>query len=514
MKVRQRTVCHTCRAKKLGCDGKQPACSQCLLTGKRCGGYQHDLIFVQCSLKRRAVSHARFKEPEKTSIGELDINTYRARNTDSSSLSNKEMTVDCLTTMSSRLNRTSIDELTALVVWHYTPECELSWLSSVWSTSRPRICGAWVEVLPSITGLGCHEPLLSSAIKALAVSIRNKGQGESAWKSDSIEAYGSALRSLNKGLRVITNTPSHELVAAIMCLTLAELMIPSSESAWNAHAHVRGVSELLRISGPEIYASGILHKLFVGFRPIMIFEAFRSRRSTFLALDEWKVIPFHLHPPSSMQSLLSEAVTLPAALQNSDRLEILPLDKANVLAHEALLLFFDVLRRLKRWNESFRKEMHGPLHWPNSTSTSKSSQPTSVLICSPTFWFPSISVANTLTHFWAFQIICLVHIHKLESSYASLDNERFVMETEVPVRSLKDNSIELATRICQSMKYMMQNDMKLYGSTSTWFPLSAAYDIFKYYGKETEEQLAWCRGIIAQLVQSGLYITPMFSRSG
>ncbi|KAG7143083.1 hypothetical protein HYQ46_007531 [Verticillium longisporum] len=45
MKIRQITTCHTCRARKLACDGKTPACTQCTKSGRECAGYQHDLIF-------------------------------------------------------------------------------------------------------------------------------------------------------------------------------------------------------------------------------------------------------------------------------------------------------------------------------------------------------------------------------------------------------------------------------------------------------------------------------------
>ncbi|KAH7013945.1 hypothetical protein EDB80DRAFT_711077 [Ilyonectria destructans] len=45
MKIRKATVCSTCRSRKLGCDGKRPACSQCFLWGCKCPGNQANLIF-------------------------------------------------------------------------------------------------------------------------------------------------------------------------------------------------------------------------------------------------------------------------------------------------------------------------------------------------------------------------------------------------------------------------------------------------------------------------------------
>ncbi|TAQ91390.1 hypothetical protein B7494_g312 [Chlorociboria aeruginascens] len=496
------------KVKRRTCDGKLPACSQCLATGQGCGGYQYDLIFIDGSPNKGIVSQSRSKDLKETGVGQLNRHVHGKRIPHTPSLGNEEMIFRCPSPTSTSLNRISLEEITASVVWHYTPECELPWLFTASSTSESRICGAWVEVLPSITGHGCNEQVLPSAIKAFAVSILNKGLGHGLWKSDAIQAYGSALRALNKGLLAAMKTHRLELAAAIMCMALAELMFPSSKSA--CITHVRGVSELMRTLGPEAYSGGSPHKLFIGFRPILIFEAFRSRQSTFLALEEWKTTPFRLHPPSSMQCLLSEAVSLPAALQNVDRLEQLPPDVANDLAHEALHPLLDILGRLKTWNESYRYGTQGPLYWSKSVSSTQTKASSSSHI---SLWFPCISVANILTHFWAIRVICLVHIDKLASSYVSLNYEGLLQKIHIPVKSLKDDSIELATRICQSMEYTMQDEMKLYGLASTLFPLSTAHDTFKFYGKETEEQLAWCQGIIANLARGGLYLAPLFSKA-
>jgi hypothetical protein len=42
------------------------------------------------------------------------------------------------------------------------------------------------------------------------------------------------------------------------------------DSAAGLSAHIKGVSQLLQTRGAEQYKSGILHKLFVGFRPLLV----------------------------------------------------------------------------------------------------------------------------------------------------------------------------------------------------------------------------------------------------
>lgn len=45
-------------------------------------------------------------------------------------------------------------------------------------------------------------------------------------------------------------------------------MFPNSTAGLTAH--IKGVGELIRSHGPEQYRNGTLHKLFVGFRPLLV----------------------------------------------------------------------------------------------------------------------------------------------------------------------------------------------------------------------------------------------------
>jgi hypothetical protein len=42
------------------------------------------------------------------------------------------------------------------------------------------------------------------------------------------------------------------------------------DSAAGLSTHIKGVSQLLQTRGPEQYKTGVLHKLFVGFRPLLV----------------------------------------------------------------------------------------------------------------------------------------------------------------------------------------------------------------------------------------------------
>jgi hypothetical protein len=61
---------------------------------------------------------------------------------------------------------------------------------------------------------------------------------------------------------------------------------------------------------------------------------------------------------------------------------------------------------------------------------------------------------------------------------------------------LRLDALGLSTKICQSMEYIMQDEMKSYGPASTLFPFKTAYDTFKMGGIQTQGHSEWCQSII------------------
>jgi hypothetical protein len=57
--------------------------------------------------------------------------------------------------------------------------------------------------------------------------------------------------------------------------------------------------------------------------------------------------------------------------------------------------------------------------------------------------------------------------------------------------------------ICQSIEYLMQDRMKLFGPTSITLPLHTAYETFEAGGQQTEEEFKWCRGILESIRSRG-----------
>lgn len=51
-------------------------------------------------------------------------------------------------------------------------------------------------------------------------------------------------------------------------VSLAQTILPTSSTGW--WRHVDGVGEWMRFWGPEQFSLGIRHRLFTGFRPLLV----------------------------------------------------------------------------------------------------------------------------------------------------------------------------------------------------------------------------------------------------
>lgn len=80
-------------------------------------------------------------------------------------------------------------------------------------------------------------------------------------------------------------------------------------------------------------------------------------------------------------------------------------------------------------------------------------------------WFPDITAANCMTHFWAFKILCITEMAELRRQ-----------NSEMPA---DDNSlpevIRLSNCIMRSTGYLTREEMKLFGIFSTYFPVHTVF---------------------------------------
>ncbi|KAK4189034.1 hypothetical protein QBC35DRAFT_381125, partial [Podospora australis] len=346
--------------------------------------------------------------------------------------------------------------------------------------------GAWAEVLPDLTRQGVDKVLIS-AIRAFAFSILVRHPEENITEAKALEAYSSALLSVHETLDAPQRPSPVELIAAVMCLLFAELILTTTLESWAAH--LEGLGKLIQTCEPEYFSSGIPHRLFVGARPALVVLAIQSRKSSFLTLEQWKVVPFREIVPSSMQVLLGEAAMLPSLIERLDKLSGADLEVAKVELRELMAS----RSRLEAWEIGFLTTREHPrvrYDVPGGYGT---------------LWFDSLTTANGLTHAWSFNVICLANIERIASHFPELSNDIGIARSEISREKKR-----LSIMICQSMEYLVQDNMKLFGPMSGILPLQTAFEAFRDGGSETMAELRWCEEMLMVYFKTFPFLSLFF----
>lgn len=488
MKIRQITTCHTCRARKLACDGKTPACTQCTKSGRECAGYQHDLIFrpptvsthhqtpiISAKRRRRnppAGNPKNKRQPSRPLKAEPGAKE-KAEGSRAAELIPRQRPE----TIHPPLTWPLLD-IISLVIQNFSPIEHLSKTGCASHTSKSsphRVCGAWVEALPELARDRQAELYLSPAIKTLAVSIVSRGKNGRAPVSDALEAQTIALSSIQSGLGQMMASNSNLLAAATMCLFLSEMVLPTSNSS--APIHAKGIGDLLQLHEPDFYSSGISHQLFVGFRPVMFIHVFMSRQKSFLAETQWLHAPFSESGAAPLQNLFSEMMNMPVTVGVVEGLDTMPLEQAQFAAQNALHNFETWVRQLVNLREA---QGDGGQYQCFSTEPPYDNR--------TALQFSSITAANYFTHIWALHIACAQNIRQIRRIFPCLVGD---VDPDLEALISKEAVVELAILILRSMQFLARAEFKLFGAASAVLPLNQAGEVLKREGADNADLWYW-----------------------
>ncbi|GFN17056.1 Zn(II)2Cys6 transcription factor domain-containing protein [Aspergillus tubingensis] len=334
MKVKSRSVCQNCRQRKYSCDGKRPSCSQCIATKRDCPGYEAVTFLPPKTSGQQIISSGPLESPISREA----------------SLSLSGSSTGCLILNLSAFRWSTDEEFFALVTEYFTP-----YFNGQEQYGRPKkhfstLCSPWLETVPLLLDTSRSTTLLSVSLRTLGYSIIAKGNRDrrrSQWDLCRAESYTKAVHSLSNKIAE-DDGGCNESAAAIMCLCLAEWLVPTSREGWIAH--IRGIGRMMEMCGPESFTGPIAHQLFIGFRPLVILEACISRQDTFLSSVEWQTIPFAFHEPSPLQTLLSHGSILPSVLRRVQTTDSLPLNERGPLCEGVIAELINTLQELDNEN--------------------------------------------------------------------------------------------------------------------------------------------------------------------
>lgn len=206
-----------------------------------------------------------------------------------------------------------------------------------------------------------------------------------------------------------------------------------------------------------------------------------------------------------MQTLLNKVAIIPSYLYQIDRVSE---NTGQTDPSEITALFssvVNILVGLENWEISLHHQSNGRCYWLrglDSQTESETPQDNNI-------WYPNITMANVFTHIWAFRIVCLTELEKLALLFPWLILEGMSLAGQCHLHRVQQDTVSLSKQVFSSMEYLMQDEMKLYGPASTFFPLRAIYQRSKTGEQWQMENIARCQSIVGRLVEKGLRSAPI-----
>lgn len=203
------------------CDGKRPACSQCLFLGRSCEGYQTDAVFVpyQPASQRRKPRKA--PGPSTAPGAAAQTSTARQSRTRRAGLAKARAQKAWRCPSPSPVESPTAGEFTAVILNSFTPGNKF--VPSSPDSSTLQVCGAWVGVLPRLAHEMGSEALIFAAVKAFGTAILDRGPHGKHMNFRSLEAYNSTLQRLQHDLVASKVTFDVKTAASIACLAMVEV---------------------------------------------------------------------------------------------------------------------------------------------------------------------------------------------------------------------------------------------------------------------------------------------------
>ena len=224
-----------------------------------------------------------------------------------------------------------------------------------------------------------------------------------------------------------------------------------------------------------------------------------NRRGTFLAQEKWTTTPFNGQSISILQLLLNRVCGLPGLLERyyaiGDLSDASKSDTVQRLWND----FHSILAGLREWEQNASSQASHPLVW------SRTDRGNSLLSSVHVLWFPNMMIANSLTHYWAFEIIVRIHLSNLHQILSAAENDGRQTHVHTCTEASKEKSLlTLADMICDSISYLLQPEMKLHGLGSAFFTIPSALRVFRREKNLSSGRLARCEQISDLLASRGI----------
>ncbi|KAJ5212591.1 uncharacterized protein N7498_004237 [Penicillium cinerascens] len=444
--------CKTCRRRRVKCDEVKPHCERCRKAKLQCEGYNQYAEFIDVTTRLTGKS---LPNDKKSAAVSPAGSTWPG---------DSVIELPCMPL----IRNPAFDE--QIIFTSHLINRLFSWHQE--STSPES--AAWILSLTRHTE--DEGDLSTSSLRALATAYFGKTHGHSELVRKGAGFYSRALTSLRRQLQDPNLVLEDEVLVAIICMGIYELVTFNQPNGW-LH-HWKGLARLTALRGPHRFQSGIAHALFPSLRSCIALGYIVERKRCFLEDPEWKTIPWAINgldskmPVSHLHDHLSD---LPGFLEDMDRVIQWPPGKPGLDEFKAACSrrIFATLQAVYAWRWKWEQK------FPNSTYliASDNVDREAVLGLPPApfksiIWFAS---ANRATELILYNSIRLVATRALEISGIHMDVPLSGTNPTDPLLPMQGCRRDVAVEICRMVNYHLHNLRRSSGALMVLFPVNVAY---------------------------------------
>lgn len=333
----------------------------------------------------------------------------------------------------------------------------------------------WTHFIPELVN---NDLSLQLAFLALSSSRIGHDSHDENLVTSSQSLYGKALREMQRALSDPKRRNTDEVILACSTLSLYEIFetqalaavhLGATPNGWLSHA--AGVGRLLEARGPESFATGKGHAIFLHVRILIAIRYSTARKTCFLAKPEWLTLPWKKQAKNMLHKMIDVMVFLPVVLETYDHLQAdtsLGCGEGRRERQSLLAKCIELDKQLQNWYTALCAEVNGRPLW-HTFPSDDASYPFSHL-----FRFDESVVAYTILLYWT----CAMMI---QSTMCQLQRQLGQGAAQSPdMDTLPDhiNPRIYAVNIAQSLPYMLHPDMGSLGPNLALFPLGMTFAFF------------------------------------
>ncbi|KAJ5956373.1 hypothetical protein N7501_010652 [Penicillium viridicatum] len=452
--------CRTCRRRRVKCNEEKPLCHRCQKGGFECEGYVEFAQFIDETSRLRKRAARRLALPSSCS---------------DSSETGLEAPVPIINCLLSVNPPWSENDIAITYLFNRAP--------------------AWTSILL------CQDnetELSTASVRALAMVYFAKVNKQHQVMHKGVSLYAHTLQTLQTKLHRQDQAMGDDVLVAIICLAIYELITLTQPRAWLSH--YQGLARLMSRRGPYRHQSGIAFAMMPTLRSCIAIGYIIERKRCFLEDPAWKTIPWAERglgsktPTDLLQDIMCD---IPGILQDQSEAALWhPND-----SREEELTFVFIPRVLSTLEALYSWRWNWESQFPNSTFITTpieyiSSGPISLPLSSfkSVIWFQDPHRAVELI---VYNAVLLILIRALQIAGVDPDNVQLEGFSD-PLLPMQGNRNDITIEICRMVDYHL-HCLRSTGAFMLSFPLNVAY---LHLDQKSTEAWSWLERIIADLADS------------